>query len=201
MTTAESPDFCPLLPKTAARRSLIWRSSGQDVARFSWWCGEAPTVATEASSLIAVTTESTSAARSEEAVTVKYLILPLTWRTKSLTEELLGGCRPPLLHSLLPVAGVVGAPAVPAAGVATAPALDESDLDGAAAVAPAVGAGVGAVVPALLLAVDILDTARLVPAEESTQICGVICRVLRLESGALSSFPPVIYVTSSSSYV
>ena len=103
------------------------------------------------------------------------------------------------MHSLL--AGVVGAPAaaVPAAGVVVGPALDDEDLDGAAA-APAVGAGVGAVVPALLLAVDILETARLVPAEESTQICGVICRVLRLESGHLSSFPPVIFVTSSSSY-
>lgn len=144
--------------------------------------------------MIAVTTESTSAARSaddvEPHVTVKYLILPLTWRTKSLTEELLGGCRPPLLHSLL--AGVVRGAAA-AAGLAT-------DLTGAAAVV-VVGAGVGAVVPALLLAVDILETARLVPAEESTQICGVMCRVLRAESGHLSSFPPVIFVTSSSSYV
>ena len=79
MTTAESANFCapPPLPTTAARRSLIWRSSGQDVARFSWWCGEAPTVVAvteaEASSLIAVTTESTSAARSAHEVTVKYL--------------------------------------------------------------------------------------------------------------------------------
>ena len=127
---------------------------------------------------------------------IAYLILPLTWRTKSLTEELLGGCRPPLLHSLL--AGVVGAPAT--AGVVVGPAATaEPALDATAADNPAVGAGVGAVVPALLLAVDILETARLVPAEESTQICGVICRVLRLESGHLSSFPPVIFVTSSSS--
>lgn len=105
------------------------------------------------------------------------------------------------MHSLL--AGVVGAPAagvVVVGPAATAPALDDEDLDGAAAAAaPAIGAGVGAVVPALLLAVDILETARLVPAEESTQICGVICRVLRFESGHLSSFPPVIFVTSSSS--
>ena len=129
---------------------------------------------------------------------IAYLILPLTWRTKSLTEELLGGCRPPLLHSLL--AGVVGAPATATTGVVVGPAATaEPALDATATDNPAVGAGVGAVVPALLLAVDILETARLVPAEESTQICGVICRVLRLESGHLSSFPPVIFVTSSSS--
>ena len=125
-----------------------------------------------------------------------YLILPLTWRTKSLTDELLGGCSPPLLHSLL--AGVVGAAGVAAVGPAAAPATVPPARDGAAP--GAVGAGVGAVVPALLLAVDILETARLVPAEESTQIWGVMCRVLRLESGHLSSFPPVIFVTSSSSY-
>ena len=99
------------------------------------------------------------------------------------------------MHSLL--AGVVGAAGVAAVGPAAAPATPPA-LDGAAP--GALGAGVGAVVPALLLAVDILETARLVPAEESTQIWGVMCRVLRLESGHLSSFPPVIFVTSSSSY-
>lgn len=34
------------------------------------------------------------------AHTERYLILPLTWRTKSFMEALLGGCMPPLLQSL-----------------------------------------------------------------------------------------------------